>query len=193
MKGQIPKVRRQAGLTLIETLVSAMVSVLALGTASAVILSGSSTWVLGQGKIQAEQSAEAGVRIIAQELRGAMSVTVDANGLGITYQLPATDANGNYLSPVTWDGVTRRIAYSNGNLVKTVGSNSRTIVSNVILTDPLSSGGTGSYKIFTPGVGVLTRSLTMEIVTSRPGVDSHLVNARNRETIYIRNVPQLVH
>ena len=185
--------RTRRGFTLIEVMVAATLNAMALGCTVALMVGGMSSWIRGQAKVDAETSAQTGIRVIASELRGAMQVTVDGNGLGVTYELPSKDPNGNLLSPITWDGVTRRIALQGTSLVKTVGASTRTVVQGVILTYPLSSNGTGTYKVFTPGPGTVTRQVTMELVTQKQGVNSATkYSARNRETIYIRNVPQLL-
>lgn len=180
---------KKSGYTLVEVMTAASLGVMALAGGISVLIGGSTSWIRGQAKIEAETSAELGIKLVEQELRPAMAVTVDSNGLGITYQLPSVDSTGRYVAPPTWDGITRRIALSGSNLVKTTNGKTLTLVSGVILTDPQSSGGTGTYKVFQPGPGATTRSITIELVTQRNGVKSATVNARNRETIYIRNVP----
>ena len=182
---------KKSGYTLVEMVIAAALSVLAFGGISALLIGGMSNWITGEAKVDAEDSAEQGVRIIAGELRSAMMATVDANGLGVTYELPAKDANGDYLTPITWDGVTRRIVLQGTNLNKIEGNATYTIVQGVSPTDPLSPAGKSTYRIFTPGLGQTTYQITMELVTDRDGVKSASLTARNRETIYLRNIPQI--
>jgi type II secretory pathway pseudopilin PulG len=179
---------RKSGFTLVETLTSATLNVLVLGGAATLLIGAGSSWIRGEAKVEAETSAEIGVRLIADEVRGAMSVTVDSNGQGMTYQMPAVDGTGRYVTPIAWDGVNRRIALSGSSLIKTVGTGSRTVIKGVTLTDPQTNA---PYRIFIPGPGSITRQLTMELVVQRNGVSSKTYNARNREMIYIRNVPQI--
>jgi hypothetical protein len=67
----------------------------------------------------------------------------------------------------------------------------QTICANVITTDPLSENGQTPYQIFTSGGGVTVRSVTVEIATKTGSYQSETQSARNRETVFIRNVPQL--
>jgi hypothetical protein len=120
-----------------------------------------------------------------------MGVSVDSNGLGITYYLPQKDGNGNIIVPEVTDGVTRRIELDGTTINMIASGNSRSICYNVVLTDPNSPGGTAPYQIFVPGGGTTTRSLTVMVVTQRQGYGAETVTSRNRETMYLRNVPQL--
>ena len=178
-----------------EVVIASSVSALVCAAVSVLLVGGMSSWIMGEAKVDAESTAELGIRTITNELRSAMMVTVDSNGLGLTYELPAKDSNGNYVSPIVWDGGTRRLALTNSTLYKSAGSTSTGVVTGVTLTDPLSPGGTGTYQIFTPNTGTVTRQVTVELVTVRNGVTNYAynatTNARNRETIYLRNVPQI--
>jgi hypothetical protein len=156
-------------------------------------LLGMGSWYRGQARIGVEGTAQQAVRSIAMKLRTAMSVTVDANGQGLSYRLPAVDGTGSFLSPATWDGVNRRVELDGTNLVLKADSQpNSTICENVITTDPLSSGGTSSYRMFSPGLGTITRSVTVMVVSQQTvATDTHSVFGRHRETIYFRNIPQL--
>jgi hypothetical protein len=175
--------------------IAAGLSALVFAGIGVLLVGGMSTWIMGEAKVDAESTAELGIRTVTNELRSAMLVTVDSNGLGLTYELPAKDSSGNYVSPLVWDGVSRRFALANSTLYKSYGGSSFGVVTGVTLTDPLSPSGTGTYQIFTPNAGAITRQITVELVTVRDGVTSTAynakTNARNRETIYLRNVPQI--
>ena len=129
---------------------------------------------------------------MSAELRQAMSVTVDGNGLGLSYRMPVIDSGGNYTVPPVWDNVNRRIELNGTNLNIVTGGSTRRIASGVILTDPLSPGGTGSYKVFTPGAGVITRQVTVQLVVRKTTLKQQTKSSRNRETIYLRNIPELI-
>ena len=119
-----------------------------------------------------------------------MSVTVSSDGTSLTYETP-TLANGTYVTPPTWDGITRTAKRTGTNVVA-VGSDgsSQTLCENVIGTDPLSSGGTRSYPLFTAGTGTVTRSVTIMVVSQQQvSGTSQKVYGRHRETIFFRNVP----
>lgn len=174
-----------------EVLIASTLTVTVLSVAVGTFLSGMMSWFRGQGRIDAETGSQRAVREVSQTLREAMAVTVDANGMGLSFRLPVTNPDGSYTIPLTWDGVARRIAYNNGQLIVSGNGPDRVICKGVITTDPLTSGGTGSYKIFTAGGGSVTRSLNVEVVSQRTADYSKLATSRSRETIYLRNIPDL--
>lgn len=184
--------RQRKGATLVEALVSAVVTVMAIGTASSVWLAGATSWYHGAGKIDAELQSRGAVRTICTELAEAMDVTVDANGLGVTFHKPARDGNGDYQTDVMGqpvaDGVDRRIYLSSGKLYYNSGNGIRVLAKNVITTDPLSPGGTAPYKIFTPGLGSIIRQVTVMVATQTTGANKKAVKARKRETVFLRNI-----
>lgn len=179
------------GATLIETLTAATLTVLVLFTGIMVMVSGMNSWAQGQARINAEMQSQRAVRAIANQLRQAMSVTVDANGKGLTFRLPQKDGSGSYIVPAVWDGVTRRIEVSNGKVNLIENGATTTLCNNVILTDPKSLGGTAPYTPFTAGAGSIVRQITVMVATRWNGKRDQLVSSRIRETIYLRNIPQL--
>lgn len=177
-------------MTLVEATLASVVTAAVLVTSLGVYIVGMMGWYRGEGNINAEMGSHTALRIIANELRQAMNVTVDPNGLGLTYTLPL-QSNGADVVPVKSDGVSRRIELDGTTLNMWANGVSRKLCSNVILTDPLSPGGATAYQIFTPGAGTTTIAVTVMIVTKQPGYTSETLTARNRETIFIRNVPQV--
>lgn len=184
--------RKRRGVSLIETVTASFLSIFVLAGAYAALLSGSTSWIKGSGAMDAEATAQRSVRKMASELRQAMSVVVDANGLGVTYRMPAVDGNGNYTVPPVWDTVTRRIELNGTNLNIVTNGSTKRVASGVILTDPLSSGGTGTYRIFNAGAGTVTRQVTVQLVVRKNSVRDKTTTSRNRETIFLRNIPELV-
>lgn len=184
---------KRAGQTLVEMVLAISMTAVVCTVGISTFLMGIGSWYRGQSRIDVEGTAQKAVRNIAMTLRTSMSVTVDANGQGLTYRMPAVDGTGTFIQPATWDGITRRIELDGTNLnIITGGTQTNTICQNVITTDPLSSGGTSSYVIFTPGGGTITRSLTVMVVSSQAAYnDTQQVYGRHRETIFFRNVPQL--
>ena len=192
MKRHFVKSRR-AGQTLIEMVLALSLTAIVFTVGISTFLVGMGSWYRGQSRIGVESATSQGVRQIAMTLRTAMSVTVDANGQGLSYRLPQVDGTGTFISPAIWDGVNRRIELD-GTQIFIKGDNlpNVDVVDNVITTDPLSSGGTATYKVFTPGAGTITRSLTVMVVAQTTQYNSpQKVNGRHRETIYLRNIPQL--
>jgi len=180
--------RLQCGSTLAEVIIAAGVNVMALAGVVLIIVAGMSSWMRGESRIEAESGAQDAMRTISQELKEAMSITVDANGQGLSYQLPSKDSGGNYVAPVTSDGVARRLQLTGTSIVKVSGTQQRTLATGVATIDPLTNQ---AYQIFTPGAGSLTRQVTVQIVLSRNTVHSKTSISRNRETIFLRNVPQI--
>lgn len=182
---------KRAGLTLMEVMVSAAISSVVLFSAISLFLTGIGTWARGQGKMEVETQSRQAIRVTSDALREAMWVSVDADGMGLTYRLPRIDGDGAFEVPIIWDGVDRRIALHSGKLQMIDANGTRTICRNVRLTDPLSSGGAQSYRIFTPGPGAITRRLNVQIVTETTGGRQEKVVARKRETVFLRNIPEL--
>jgi hypothetical protein len=190
--GDIP-LRCRRGFTQLETITSVGLSVLVLTGATALYFAGMFGWARGQGKIDAETGAQSAVRIVAKELREAMSVTVDVNGQGLTYVKPALDNNGNFVIPPTADGVTRRIEFQNSppRLVMLTNGTPRVLCRGVQLTDP-SAAGNPAYTIFAPGAGAVTRSITIMLVSRRETRPGQSTWSRSRESVFLRNVPELM-
>lgn len=174
-----------------ETLVSATISILVLYSTILILFAGTSTWFKGEGKMVAESASQRGVRIVSMKLREAMSVTVDANGMGLDFRYPAKNGDGSYVTPAVWDNVARRMHYASGNIYLTEGGNTRILCRNVILTDPRSTSGTAPYVPFAKGAGAITRQLTVMVATQTSTVGGNYTKSRSRETIYLRNIPEL--
>ncbi len=185
------RTRRCRGVSLVEAMLASTLTAITLTTALSLYIVGLMAWYRGEGNIDAESTSHTAIRLVANELRQAMSVTVDGNGSGLTYYLPQKDGNGTNIVPEVSDGVTRRIELDGTTINMIANGQTRKVCPNVILTDPLSPGGTGAYQIFVAGAGTTTRSVTIMVVTQRPGYGAELVTSRNRETVYLRNVPQL--
>lgn len=183
--------RLRRGASLIEVVTASTISVLVLTATVLTMFVSSAAWIRGQSRIEAEGDAQKAVRAITQQLREAWQVVVDANGQGLTYIYPLRDATGAYVVPPTSDGVARRIELQGTNIVLTSGGQTRILARGVITTDPQTTGGTGPYRIFTAGAGSVTRQVTVQVVTRRLGNRNQQLTSRNRETIFLRNVPEL--
>jgi hypothetical protein len=175
-------------MTMLEVLTAATLTVGVLFAAVSALLFGSGSWLRGMGRISAEGEAKRAVTSVCQTLREAMAVTVDANGMGLSYRYPVRDSGGRYILPPTWDGVVRRIAVESGNLVLREGGASRVLCRNL---DPIDPKTGNPYRVFTAPSGAIVREVTVQIVTRRDGRYANEARGRVRETVFLRNVPQL--
>ncbi len=176
-----------------ETITAAMLTATVLVTSVAVFIYASYSWIKGASHVMAESDSALAVQTMDRQLREAISVTLDANGKGITYQLPAHNADGSYAVPQVWDNVTRRIALSGTNLVMS-GSDgtTTTLARSVYPYDPLA-GTQSAYTIFSVTSGAKVTTLNVMIVTSQLDGHQSLVTSRSRQTVYLRNLPQVAH
>lgn len=181
---------RRRGATLLEVLTATGLSSMLLFGALSVFLHGSASWLRGTARITVNEDAQGAIRTMSQELREAMSVIVDADGNGLSYRLPEVDGDGAYVVPAEWDGVERRIDLEDGHLVISDPSGDRIVCRNVQLVDPLSEAGS-SYKIFSAGAGAITRQLTIMVVTKANEYRKEDSRSRARETVFLRNIPEL--
>ncbi|HEY3782543.1 MAG TPA: hypothetical protein VGL56_15785 [Fimbriimonadaceae bacterium] len=188
--------KKQRGATLVELVVATGLSVMVLGVCLSILFAGSASWATGLGETASASYAQNAVRTISKRLQEAMSVTVASNGQSLTYKLPQTDGNGNYLLPLAWDGINRQVLIQNTNeLVMVDGTQQEVVAYGLILTDPYSTNGTKAYAPFTPGIGTTTNQVTIEVATQafahKTNGASKTVSSRERETIYLRNIPQI--
>lgn len=184
------KHRLQRGASLVEVTTASALGVMAVMTAVGLLVMGMASWVRGESRIQAESQSQRAIRIISQELREAMMVAVDSDGAGLTYRLPRRDSSGTFTVPTTWDGVTRRIELRGENLVVTGAEGERIIARNVSRTD-FSRNPPVSYPIFTPGAGAVTRQLVVTVVCQTNSYRTENSVSRTRETVFLRNIPEL--
>jgi len=183
---------RQRGSSLVEVLLAATTTVLVLTGAIGTFVMCSKTWLQGESRIAVQGDVSSAIRTISKELREAREVAVDANGNGLTYKKPAKTAGGDYIMPLVWDNVTRRIELNGTSLRITAnGSPDRTICKGLRLTDPSSPGGSTPITIFTAGAGISPRSITIMLVPQRNGLAGAKDNARLRETIFLRNMVEV--
>lgn len=180
--------RLQRGTTLLELLTASTINVMVLGGLVLTMVFGMSSWLKGLGKIEAESGAQRAIKIISNELRQAMYVSVDASGKALTYRLPVLDKNGTYQYPIEWDGIDRRIGLDVDKIRIKGGGDNRVIARGVKLTDPATKQ---PYTLFTPGDGKITRQVTIEVAVSSNEYKRQSTSSRNRETIFLRNIPEL--
>lgn len=182
---------RRRGVTLPEVLLG--VSVFAFVTFGALLaLIGTlSGWATGQARIQAEVDTQRALRRVTDALQEAMWAQLDGDGLGISYRLPQRDGSGNITYPLTWDGIERRIEIAGTNLRICDDAGCTTILTDVTTVDPNHPSG-GSYKMFVAPVATTVRQVTVQIVVNRQVRADRTVWARARESVSLRNVPQVL-
>lgn len=185
--------RFSRGATLVESVTAASLTVLVMGGAITTFLQGMRTWVEGQSKLDAEQSSQHVVRAMDAQLREAMFVEVAADGMSLTYKLPAKNADGEYGIPPVWDNVTRRmyvIAGTGGFYSLYMGPNgsARLMTKRVILTDP-EAPGNPAYTPFQASQGSVSREITLRVITKSIADSTDASYSRTRERVVIRNVP----
>lgn len=200
---------KQAGVTMAEVVVASAVSGAVLTFVVSLFLVSAASWARGESRIDGETNARQAVRIVSDELREAMWVSVDANGMGVTYRIPAKETTGEFKVPAVWDGKDRRIELKGTNLVlEEDADTSRVIARNVITKDPFQtsnhvldsaitqqsdSASWPSYKIFESNIGALTTEVKVSVViANRGGKTGEYVRTRKRELISLRNVPELI-
>ncbi|MBL8067973.1 MAG: prepilin-type N-terminal cleavage/methylation domain-containing protein [Armatimonadetes bacterium] len=204
-----PRHRRNKGFTLAEVVVGSVISTIVITAAVTMFIGVAAAWARGEGMIDGDSYTRQAVSIAADELREAIYVNVDADGMGVTYRKPKKDASGNFEVPIVWDGIDRRLFVSGGKLKLNDGTNTRTIAKNVLTKDPFMLHSTvyGSqryntsygeeeapaYRVFVPNAGGLVSEVTVTVVTgSKGGKPGETVRSRKRERVVLRNVPELI-
>lgn len=183
------------GITLVESMVASMLTILVLSASLGTLYSGMRSWVQGQSLIEAETDATQAIRRLNQELREAMAVTVASDGYSVTYRLPSRNGTGDFIVPPVWDGVSRRAIVTsagNGRYTLSVGiSGSEAVLTrNVIITDP-EVNGAPAYRVFVPGPGGITRQVNIMLVTRTTGPKGKPIYSRVRESLFLRNIPSI--
>jgi len=153
------------------------------------MLTGTAAWTRGQTRITAGGGAQGAMRTIDGELREAMSVTIDGNGKGLTYQLPQKDGDGSYVVPLQSDGVNRRLVLNDdGTLEMGPNGTTRVLLRGGVSVNPTTNA---AFRVFTAGNGTVTRSLNVILMTDIAGTGTERSRGTAQETIFLRNVPAL--
>ena len=181
--------RRKRGATLLEVITSAGLSALTLVGGVACFMSGMMSWTKGVGAMDSINSSQSATKLICQQLREAMTVSISNNGNTATFSLPLKDESGSYVLPLVSDGVSRQFNLtSDGTLNLVTAGTTRRMTANVLSTDPATNA---AYSIFSANGGLVTRRITVHVVTSKQGFRNNWTPTRSRESVYLRNVPDL--
>jgi hypothetical protein len=179
---------RRRGATMIEVVVGSGVSVVTLIGGVACFMAGMMSWMKGVGAMDSISKSQDSVKMVSQQLREAISVKITDNGNVVTYSLPSKDGGGSYVLPLASDGIIRKFVVSNNTLTHEVGTDSRVIASHIMSTDPKTGN---PYTVFQANDGTVTRQVIITLVTTRQGYRDNWTPSRARESVYLRNVPQL--
>lgn len=179
---------RRRGATMIEVVVGSGISVVTLVGGVGCFMAGMMSWMKGVGAMDSISKSQDSIKLMSQQLREAMSVTISDNGATVTYKIPSKDQSGSYVLPLASDGVTRQFKLVNGTLSQITDGNSRVVAANVLSTDPQTES---AYKVFSANNGDVTRQVVITLITSRQGFRNNWTPSRSRESVYLRNVPQL--
>ncbi len=193
-----------------EVIVGSAISFIVLTSALTLFIACVAAWGRGETMMDGENDTRQAIRTISDELRQAMWVSLDGDGMGITYRLPDKDSGtGDYKVPVVWDGVDRRIFKDGDKLIlQGAGGVKRTIARNVLAVDPFMlsthhnlkkrklgsvTEAAPSYKIFTTNTTGIVSEVTVKVVTGKQGgATDEWQRTRKREKIVLRNVPELI-
>ncbi|MEM4407853.1 MAG: hypothetical protein QXI19_03840 [Candidatus Caldarchaeum sp.] len=184
--------RKARGAGLLEVVFAFSIGSLVVFGGTLALVTTFTSWYRGQERITAEVEVQQALKHIRTNVREAMRLWVDADGRGITFQLPARDGEGNYISPVSWDGVVRRYHVGvDGVLRYSEDGVEQDLLRDVVLH--INDNGTlRPYVPFIPGPGVSPRQVTVQIVTRRMiRAGGEAAWGRGRETILLRNVPPI--
>lgn len=179
---------RRRGATLTEVVIGAGISSAVLVAGVGTFLMGMRSWVKGEANIEASSASQKALRTVSNELREAMQITINSSGTRVDYVRPKREADGSFTNPMVTDGIARSFERVGSNLVMRTGGTTRTLAKNILARKP---GDSSDYRLFTAPAGAVSRSLTMEIAAGKPGFRGETIVERSRETLYLRNVPQL--
>lgn len=169
------------GLSLVELLVAVgLLSLVAFGTSTLIISSNRAS-----SSIQDQSTVDSGVALAAERVVGylkeARSISIDSNGMGVTYQNPAKKTDGSYtLDYQGMEATSHRIYVSQGSLWQSDAS-SRPILKSIPGTDPAT--GT-TLRVFSYGLN--SKQLAIRLVSQK----SNSVRGPRYSAITIRIRPR---
>lgn len=129
--------KKTLGFTLIEIMITVFIFLLLVGALFTILITGKTSWQVGNVRIELQQELRKGMDWITEELRqsGSSAISnVPANGTAyptISFRIPAGVTNGN----IVWES--DEIQYllgglNNRQLLRQVGSEQRVLANNII-------------------------------------------------------------
>lgn len=176
-------------MTLVESVTGASITAMTLVGGVACFMAGMMSWTKGAATIDSMTKSQNAVKMMSQQLREAYKVTVSDDGKMVTFQLPSKNPDGSYVIPMVSDNQNRVFKVNDSNELVYINNSVTTVVSkNVLATDPNTNS---SYRVFTANSGTVSRQLVIQLVTTRQGFRNNWQPNRSRESVYLRNIPQL--
>lgn len=182
---------RRAGMTLTEVMVASSITVMVIFAGLAIYLAGMASWARGESSIAAETQSRLAVKLIVDQIRESKDLVPDSDGMGLTFYLPRRDSDGNYevmTDPSITDGIPRRIFFRKGEIILEVQGNERILARDVVTIDPIDGE---PYQLFTYDIFANPRQVNITVVTQRGSGNGREHNGRVRETVFLRNKPDL--
>jgi len=177
-------IRNRYGITLVELMVSmGIMSLVIFGAAGLFVNSSQSS-----ARTQTQSNIDSDVAIAAEKLNNLLmetrSVTIDSNGLGLTYQLPPTNSDGTYTSSAKALETTFRRIYVSGTDLVTSAAPEVPILHNIPAVDPDTNT---TLRIFQSGVG--EKEIIVHLVSGRRATaGAHVIYAVLTTRINCRNM-----
>jgi prepilin-type N-terminal cleavage/methylation domain-containing protein len=124
--------RRNQGFTLIELLISASILAMVLAIGASVFVGTGTSFKRGLNATISDDQARVAIDVVTRTLRESVAVSIDPDGMGVSYRMPAKMASGDLVQPVKWDGVQRRFFVQNGNLMRSEAGKTWILIPNVM-------------------------------------------------------------
>ena len=178
-------VRGNAGLTLVEVMVSLGIVFMVVFGTSAILETASRSTDRTQSRSELETNVALAAEKVNACLMEARSITIDSNGLGLTYKYPPKDIDGTYTSSASAVESTSRRLYESGGDLYCSDDPDHPILSDIPTNDP----DTGSpLRIFT--IGLNSREIQVRLVSRRTVTGYQTVCSSMTTRVRPRNVPQ---
>ena len=175
---------RRSGMTLIELIVSLGILTLAVFGMTAVLVQTSSSSDRTQARSDLDSSVALAAERVEHYLIEARSITIDTNGLGLTYKYPTKNTDGTYTSSANAVETTSRRLYVADGVLCSSDEPDRPILADIPVTDPETAQ---PIRVFSAGIN--DREIEVRLVSHRTIRDNTFYSAVTAR-IQPRNMPQ---
>jgi len=185
---------KKRGMTLVELMAALSLILLTISGVVALTIGGLRSFQRTSSGIDMSEANARSLRRVAQNLREAVTVTVNTDGTVIQYQMPRyastidpITGEREILDPLQADGIVREYRVSGGQLID--GVSGRTLVRNVTLVDPdpSSSQYNQTYRPFHVGTVGSSQAVTVTLMTRTTLVSGTPLFWRLKTTVLLRN------